>query len=536
MLRLSFIACALIASATYAARPMVIHQSQTIEPPAGSGYYFFYDVAIDGDWAIIFAATPSPTPSSPQQTHDALLYHRVNGVWTLDRILIRRVSTVYGQYVGFTSVAMNNGVAAIGSNPTRIFRRTNNIWTEIAHPFSAPQGDPNFVAGDLLWDGNALLATQHCNDYNQHQPWGALLSRLNVDGSWSPIERLSSGDTNCNQQPIHWGISGDTVVAGTYTDDYEVVPDQLRIFRRGGTTWMPTSAIDGGNGEGDVRGNEIFFSSGPPAGTLVYRNDDSQTVVDNIRNISAHHAYGLYAHNFKHTNDVFVQDRDLFRKNAAGKYEHVAMLVPTGDSYALIDEVAINGRRLISQAWRDYISSNQTALIFDLPATYTPSPVIATGFASGPSPFAPQLGTFAVATTANGNHVYRQSSLAGAYRALLGNSDWNEQSIQADIKPTAFSGSDRWAGLAVRYQDASNYYYVTLRSSGVVALKRIRNGVVSTMAQRALPIVAGRSYHIALNASASGIGVSLDGQPFLSGPETQQSTGRRRIARLSHGG
>src|SRR5688572_5408397 len=99
MWRWSFIACALIASAAYAARPMVIHQSQTIEPPAG--YYFLYDVDIDGDWAITFAATPSPTPSSPQQTHDALLYHRVNGVWTLDRILIRRVSTEYGQYVGF---------------------------------------------------------------------------------------------------------------------------------------------------------------------------------------------------------------------------------------------------------------------------------------------------------------------------------------------------------------------------------------------------------------------------------------------------
>ena len=162
--------------------------------------------------------------------------------------------------------------------------------------------------------------------------------------------------------------------------------------------------------------------------------------------------------------------------------------------------------------------------------------MIATGFESGPSPFTPQLGTFAVATTANGNHVYRQSSLTGDYRALLGNSDWIEQSIEADIKPTAFSGSDRWAGLAVRYLDASNYYYVTLRSSGVVALKRMRNGVCTTMVQRALPIVAGRSYHVALQASASGIVVRIDGKEFLSGPESHSSTGQRRVARLSHGG
>src|SRR4029077_6948676 len=98
----------------------------------------------------------------------------------------------------------------------------------------------------------------------------------------------SSGDTSCSYAPNHWGISGNTVVAGTFSNDvFDIGPDQLRIFRRSGTTWMPTSAIDEGQGEGDVRGNEIFFSTNGPGGTLVYRNDDSQTVVDNIRAVSA---------------------------------------------------------------------------------------------------------------------------------------------------------------------------------------------------------------------------------------------------------
>src|SRR4026207_328488 len=108
-----------------------------------------------------------------------------------------------------------------------------------------------------------------------------------------------------------------------------------------------------------------------------------------------------------------------------------------------------------------------------------------------------------VATSVSVDHVYRQSSLAADYRALLGNSDWIEQSIEADIKPTAFSGTDRWAGLAVRYLDAKNYYYLTLRSSGVVALKRMRNGAFSTLTEKSLPIVAGRNYHVALQAFGS---------------------------------
>ena len=168
---------------------------------------------------------------------------------------------------------------------------------------------------------------------------------------------------------------------------------------------MPTSAIDGGEGEGDVRGNDIFFSS--PEGTLVYRNDDSHTVVDHVRTVSSSYPGAGSAFGFKHTNDVFLQDRDLFRKNADGKYEHVATLVPTGP-YTMVDDAAINGRRLISQAFRDRYSANQAALIFDLPTTYTPSAVIATGFESGPSPFNPQFGTFAITTKATGNHVYRR--------------------------------------------------------------------------------------------------------------------------------
>lgn len=523
MLRLSLIAIALIASAAASARPMIIHQSQTLQPPAG--YYFFgYEVAIDGDWAIVMAATRSATPANPQETHDALLYHRVNGQWTLDRTLVRRVSTTYPprELVYFRSVAMNNGVAAIGSNPTHIFKRTNNTWAEIAHPFTAPQGDPDWVSGELMWDGNALLATKPPCCYNPQPPWGALISRLNVDGGWSALERLSSGDTNCTHDPVRWGFSGDTVVTATWPNDIQTATDQLHIFRRSGITWMPTVAIGGGNGMGDVRGNEIFIPSRLHTGTAVYRNDDSLTVVDVLRTVSASYGESWSSYAFMHSNDVFVQAGDVFRKNVAGNYEHVAILKPRGN-YGLTGDAKINGQRLISPVYRDYSSSNPAAVIFDLPTTYTPSRVIATGFENGrPPPFSPQLGSFAVATKTNGNHVYRQSSPTGEYRALLNNSDWEEQSIEADIKPTAFGSSYGWAGLAVRHLDDANYYAVALGYPGVVELRFVRNGVSTTMMQKPLPIVAGRSYHVSLQAYGTMITVRIDGKEFLWSTEAQR--------------
>jgi len=509
MPRLIFLACALIASTICAARPTIIHRSQTLLPPAGYAY-FGYEVAIDGDWAIIAAATRDASTAQPEQTHDALLYHLVNGQWTLDRTLVHRTQTASGPLVYFKSVAMSNGLAAIGSNPTHIFKRTNNTWTEIAHPFTAPQGDPDWVSGDLHWDGNTLLATRSVCVPSQPQPWGALISRLNSDGSWSPLQRLSGGHSPCNESPRSWGISGDTVIASALSSDYETA-NQLYIFRRSGSAWTQTGIIHSGDGEGDVRGNEIFVPNNARMGTAVYRNDDSLTILDVIRTVSASYDTSWRAFNLTHTDDVFVQEEDVFRKNADGKYEHVAVLKPRGP-YASVHAPKVNGRRAIAYVSRNFDSSNPAVVIFDLPATYSPSRVIATGFENGSPPFSPQIGSFAVVQKSNGNHVYRQSSLIGEYRALLGNSDWEEQSIEATIKPTASSG---WTGLAVRHLDDANYYAVALHSSGRVELRVMRNGALTTLTQKAFPIVAGRAYHVALQAYATWITVNIDGRAFL---------------------
>ncbi len=37
-----------------------------------------------------------------------------------------------------------------------------------------------------------------------------------------------------------------------------------------------------------------------------------------------------------------------------------------------------------------------------------------------------------------------------------------DQIVAADLRPTQFSGADRWVGLIARYRDDTNYHYVTL--------------------------------------------------------------------------
>ena len=55
------------------------------------------------------------------------------------------------------------------------------------------------------------------------------------------------------------------------------------------------------------------------------------------------------------------------------------------------------------------------------------------------------------------------------------------QAIQVEVTPRAINGPNAWVGLTTRRDDA-NYYYVTLRASGTVELKRLVNGAITTLA------------------------------------------------------
>ena len=108
--------------------------------------------------------------------------------------------------------------------------------------------------------------------------------------------------------------------------------------------------------------------------------------------------------------------------------------------------------------------------VFDLPASFdTPAPQRYDFQEGGTGAWQPIAGSQLSVTTSGYSQVYRESNLEGDTGALLANADWPNQSIQADLEPVAFSGSDRRVGLAARWQDADNYYYVTLRSSPRVA-------------------------------------------------------------------
>jgi hypothetical protein len=226
-----------------------------------------------------------------------------------------------------------------------------------------------------------------------------------------------------------------------------------------------------------------------------------------------------------HPNDPqradFAGSVEIQRRNTDGTFTEVARLLASDAQpmQFLGYNVAIHGRTVAA-------ASEDAVYFFDLPTDLSQPPRIHDNLNSGNAAnWTPQAGSSFSVVTAGPSRVYRQSSLAGNATSIRTNLDWRDQSIQADIRPTAFDGPDRWVGLAVRYQDASNYYYLTARTSGVLQLKKIANGVVTTLSSVGMPLQMGTNYRIGLEAIGTRVAMFVDGRRITDVTDTSLTHG-----------
>jgi hypothetical protein len=222
----------------------------------------------------------------------------------------------------------------------------------------------------------------------------------------------------------------------------------------------------------------------------------------------------------------------VYRQRSDGGFDYYAKLNPENGigTYA----VSADGRRIIvSTSDSSYQTGDyQRAFIFEVPdGTSIPSALQDDFEAGNGARWTPSAGTFAVAQ-AGSTHVLRQSSVAGESGATY-NVDWTDQAIEADLRPTQFSGADRWAGLVARRTDAQNYYYVTFRSTGNIAIKRMRDGVFTTLnGFGSVPggFVAGRNYRVRFEAVGEQLAVFVNGKGVIHARDTALTHGQPGVA------
>jgi pectate lyase len=130
--------------------------------------------------------------------------------------------------------------------------------------------------------------------------------------------------------------------------------------------------------------------------------------------------------------------------------------------------------------------------------------------------------------TLNGARLYSQSSVAGDARAAIGVAS-GDQTVETRVRATTFAGTgggDRWFGAMARYTSESNYYYLSLRSSGTVSLRKVVNGAVTVLGTASLPVTVGRWYQLRLEAVGSRLRGYVDGNLVLETTDTAHPQGK----------
>jgi hypothetical protein len=509
----AFIAFALCCLGTAQARPLIIEETAVISPPPGAPYVRFGTyVGTNGEYALVDAAHPMAPGAYVAQTFDAVLYRRINGSWVYQGVLAQgsRNEDDYSYFPVLLGMKGHLASVQLGDGGARFFRFDGSAWV--------PDGAGGGLHEDVSIDGDRILL-------GVEPGWSGRVFEPDGSGGWTST--LLQGQPRCCDDEF-WGgpvdLLGDRAVLATpyvHLDEPQEVPVYQRIASG---AWQLAARLQvppgeyGLGGEVGLHAANVFVtdSSGP-----YYWNSSNYfyAPVGRLQTVNSY-ARGSAVYKFAKDGELLLArafDPDLnspvinvFRRNSANQYEHVAILKPR-DGIGLTQQLEIDGNTVIA-------GSGMRAVIFELPASLTAPPSRYENFETGNgSNWTPGAGSqFTVVRPSAVNAVYRQASLAGDAHAVLGNSSWQHQGVEADIKPTAFNGSDRWVGLATRFADAQNYYYVTFRSSGTLQLKRMRDGVFTTLASTPLPLQLNRTYRLRLDSIGGTHRVYVDGKLLLT--------------------
>ena len=134
-------------------------------------------------------------------------------------------------------------------------------------------------------------------------------------------------------------------------------------------------------------------------------------------------------------------------------------------------------------------------------------------------------GTWAVHTDGAAK-VYRQSDdTAPANRSIFDNSDFANQVVQADVQPISYDGANRFFGVVGRYTDASNYYYLALRSNNTLELKKLVGGSPTPLDSTSFTVVTGNWYTLRLEMVGTALKAYVNGSLELEATDATFASG-----------
>lgn len=519
-------AFAAIAATPLLAAPLVFEETAKIPSP-DPNYRFPRAVAVEGDTIIATGVRFD----GPIETHTAFLFQRRSpGAWQFVRAL-GSGSCDSGESAEDTcngSVAIRNGVAVFSANTVHVYLRgSDGGWTEA-------QSNATAGPGDAAVGNGAVFAGESVGCY-----FATRAFRPNSSGIWSLAATLPGPSyPGCD----HWGVFGSDidvspsnhVIVGNTQND-----NAVQIHEQSGSGWTQTAELVGAAGESGFGGAvamddyRAFVAGGSRASIHVYSRAGGTWTheMDIIPPGGAPRPTSLKTRGLLFAGYP-LGDRGgsvaVFKESTLSeRFEQVARLV-TSDGFNRNGLLGSEVDGWVNGTFARIVAAERERglYVFDLNFWgMTPAPRqedFEQGNAANWTPLAGS--TFAVATS-GGSKVYRQSALTGTAGAYVNSVDRTNQSIEADIKPTAFDGADRWVGLAVRRIDASNYYYAALRQSNVLELKRMVNGVFTTLASAPVQVVLNRNYRLRVEAVGTLVRAYVNSELILQARDTALTHG-----------
>lgn len=132
--------------------------------------------------------------------------------------------------------------------------------------------------------------------------------------------------------------------------------------------------------------------------------------------------------------------------------------------------------------------------------------------------------------------VYSQTGTSSDARAQAGQLGWTNYSVQVRVRANAFNGTDRFVAVLGRAQGMTSYYYLTLRSSNRVELKKLVGGSSTTLAAASRTVSVGTWYTVRLEMSGTALRGFIDGVQILSATDSQFTSGRAGVATFNASG
>jgi hypothetical protein len=518
---LAFIAAALAITNSAHARPLVLEELAKLTLP-DSSYSCCGRVAIGENIIVVTASRPGPPEEGPSSvTQAAFVFERnAAGQWQYVTKLVEETQSRIA-HVTPISVAVHGAFAAVALGRVYVFLRTPfDGWVRFdstAHAGNSTDIEANsgrFLVSDGGCSYDARLIEMLATGFGVVQNFTGAIREDGCD------DEFYGGDVD---------ISADRVVVGgpevyVFTQMFEGWDRQL----------IPPTAAPTGFGDHVSNAGSVVLASAPQSqgGPYLflppYQQHSGNLTRPDALNAGPFGRMELWV-GLAGVSSYLDPSRGLdagsiaiFSTSDYRNFTYSAKLV-TSEALpnALGSDIEIYDDRSV------VASANGAAYVFQVPEDLSQPAVLTDNFEDGnASDWTPIAGSGFTVVSNGSTFVYRQSSLAGAAASSPTGMNWRNQSIQTDVRPTAFDGADRWFGLTLRQSDVGNYYYVTMRSTNSVQIKKLVNGAVTTLASASFPVALGRTYNLRLEAIGTWLRAFVDGREVLRVRDTSHQSGR----------